>query len=921
MERKEEIIHLLSNQPEKSFTTREVAEALGIQRSNASSYLNELTGEGRLTKLGGRPVKYTLNEPSSSSPIPADTAPPRSETTSDNHRDVFSQVIGHNGSVKNAVMQGKASILYPPNGLNTLITGPTGSGKSFFANTMFQFAKNQGLIAADKELQVFNCADYAKNPELLMSHLFGYTAGAFTGATTEKDGLIQQADGGMLFLDEVHRLPPEGQEMIFYFMDTGQYSRLGEAERKLHASVRIVCATTEDPKSTLLETFIRRIPINIQLPTFKQRPVSEQIDLLKLMVGLEAKRINRKVSMSKDVVRTLISHVDYGNIGQLKSNIQLLCARGFMNQLHNNVIELTTHELPENLTRSFIAMTSDRSASSELIRRLEPTLEIHPEDVDIILDRDSYELPYNIYDIIADKATLLEEEQIDQETINQYISTDINLHLKSFYKNQGFALQTTSKLAEVVSLEVIDFARDVLAMTDLETAPGQSGSLLYALSLHVSSLIGKLRDGQLRPFNARVRDLALNTPDALRQAEVIRHRIADHFNLAVPESEAYYLTVLLTSFKTDITQQVGIVLAAHGPSTASSMAKVVAELLETPPIPAIDMPLSMSPTEAYTKIKEAVKQADDGSGVLLLVDMGSLATFGTKLELETGVKVRSLDMVSTGIVLEAVRKASMTTTTLDELHQSLKHFTGYHQINTEPTTSPNHLKESAILAICASGEGTAKKIKEIVEKPYANKANMPYQVIVMSAVNLQEHLPSVLSRYNIIASTGIIDPKIAAPFIPLETFINMGASQLNQLLLGTHDPTEITDQTQAQQLIQSYIEENHLYLNPARIAPILWNFTQQLGDWRTDDKPFTFHINLALHLAGTVERILTDSPIESASELPINLTEHAKHQIDQHIIAFERKLLLTLSDEEKEYIYYYVSKDTGEIDELDDLLD
>ena len=77
MERKEEIIHLLSNQPEKPFTTREVAEALGIQRSNASSYLNELTGEGRLTKLGGRPVKYTLNEPSSPSSIPADTAHPR----------------------------------------------------------------------------------------------------------------------------------------------------------------------------------------------------------------------------------------------------------------------------------------------------------------------------------------------------------------------------------------------------------------------------------------------------------------------------------------------------------------------------------------------------------------------------------------------------------------------------------------------------------------------------------------------------------------------------------------------------------------------------------------------------------------------------------------------------------------------------
>ena len=60
-------------------------------------------------------------------------------------------------------------------------------------------------------------------------------------------GIIDQADGGMLFLDEIHRLPPEGQEMIFYFMDHGTYSRLGETTKSHEANVRIVGATTEDP--------------------------------------------------------------------------------------------------------------------------------------------------------------------------------------------------------------------------------------------------------------------------------------------------------------------------------------------------------------------------------------------------------------------------------------------------------------------------------------------------------------------------------------------------------------------------------------------------------------------------------------------------------------------------------------------------
>ncbi len=88
--------------------------------------------------------------------------------------------------MKNSVEQAKAAILYPPRGLNCLITGPTGSGKTYFAHAMYHFAKAHHVIDEETELIVFNCADYANNPELLMSHLFGYAKGAFTGADEEK---------------------------------------------------------------------------------------------------------------------------------------------------------------------------------------------------------------------------------------------------------------------------------------------------------------------------------------------------------------------------------------------------------------------------------------------------------------------------------------------------------------------------------------------------------------------------------------------------------------------------------------------------------------------------------------------------------------------------------------------------------------
>lgn len=85
-----------------------------------------------------------------------------------------------------------------------------------------------------------NCAQYANNPELLTSQLFGHLKGAFTGADSDKIGAFQSAEGGVLFLDEVHRLSPEGQEKLFTFLDQGIIYRMGETN--LPFLLRVGCA-------------------------------------------------------------------------------------------------------------------------------------------------------------------------------------------------------------------------------------------------------------------------------------------------------------------------------------------------------------------------------------------------------------------------------------------------------------------------------------------------------------------------------------------------------------------------------------------------------------------------------------------------------------------------------------------------------
>lgn len=860
----------------KGITASEIAEVLNIQRSNGSKDLNALVRDGRLYKTTSRPVRYAYQEQplrqQEKKYVPSykeEVRGKQPQVPVSFNKDIFATIIGAKGSMKTAVEQAKAAILYPPKGLNCLITGPTGSGKTYFAHAMFHFAKANQVVTEENELIVFNCADYANNPELLMSHLFGYTKGAFTGADEEKPGIIDQADGGMLFLDEIHRLPPEGQEMIFYFMDHGTYSRLGETTKGHEANVRIVGATTEDPASSLLATFVRRIPINIQLPSFAKRPMNEKLDLVKVLIAHEANRIQRKITVTEDVVKALLGSVTYGNVGQLKSNVQLVCARGFLNHMHTEEITITVDDLTDGIKNGLIQLASDRTSSAELAKIIEPKITVDPNEQIVHIQSDSYELPYNLYDIIGDKAALLKSDGLDQEAINHFISTDINVHLKSFYKDHGFLFNAESKLAEFVDPKIIELTEKIYQVVQQELPYAVQQNFIYAMSLHISSFLKRIKVGEERHTNDNIREMTFDFPEEYALAKRIRKQIEQGFQVSIPESEEYYLTVLLVSLRDNHSDgRIGVVVAAHGESTATSMVQVVTELLDADHVLAVDMPLDMEPKRAFERIKQATTEVNEGSGVILLVDMGSLATFNNQIQQELGIQIRTIDMVTTSLVLETVRKVSVLGTDLDTLYDSLKNFRGYAQMSMEEEKKQPKEKR-VILAICASGEGTAKRIKEIIDRALSRRHEEDIEILPLSVVELTSKIEEIQATHHILASTGIVDPKINAPFISLEKFIDQDVEELlDKLLLEDELDEELLeeelelDESRAKQLCIHYMEENFTFINGSKLIDPLWQFAEgSVQTLQISKEDFGLKINLVTHLAGMIERIILNEPL------------------------------------------------------------
>src|SRR4029077_12274641 len=138
---------------------------------------------------------------------------------------------------------------YAMHDITVLITGETGTGKEVMA----QYIHSQGP-RADKPF--VGCNMTAIPETLLESELFGYVKGAFTGADKNKKGLIEAAEGGTLFFDEIGDLPLAIQLKLLRFLESREFYRVGESSPKT-ADVRIIAATNKNLEKAILEHSFR----------------------------------------------------------------------------------------------------------------------------------------------------------------------------------------------------------------------------------------------------------------------------------------------------------------------------------------------------------------------------------------------------------------------------------------------------------------------------------------------------------------------------------------------------------------------------------------------------------------------------------------------------------------------------------------
>ncbi len=247
-----------------------------------------------------------------------------------------------------------------------LITGPSGTGKELAAEAI-HYSGSRAL----KPLVKVNCTALAEN--LLESELFGHVAGAFTGATKDKIGRFQMADGGTVFLDEIGDISPALQVKLLRILQEKEFERVGDPS-PIKVDVRVLTATNSNLRDKITQgSFREDLYYRLNVMEIQMPPLAERLDDIPLLIdhfcSIQNKKMHKSIKgVSDTVMHLFLNYAWPGNIRELQHVIErafILCRGNIIDRDH----------IPAQLAApdASAGETEGPRSSNEILQALEKT--------------------------------------------------------------------------------------------------------------------------------------------------------------------------------------------------------------------------------------------------------------------------------------------------------------------------------------------------------------------------------------------------------------------------------------------------------------------------------------------------------------------------------------------------------------------
>lgn len=669
-------------------TTRFLSERLKMQRTNISSILNQLVNEGKLVKYNGRPVLYQLAD----------------ENTSGNG-DVFEQLVGYDSSLKEAIASAKAAVLYPEGNPTILITAKHGSGVSHFAKTVFQFAQASGKLKTRAPWILWDFKTLFNDQDKFQEIFLG---------DHEKEGILKKASGGMLILENIDVVSERNLDWLLAFLRGEKIQGQDEWPWQKDYHCITIFSTMKETDEMMLNLLRGRMDFRISLPSLEERSIEERFLILRKFFKEEAKAMDRMIEVDTSILHALLLYEVTDDIKGLKNDIHTGCANSYVRSYNtgNKTIVLLMSDFPNYVRKGIMYYRSYKNEIDEMIKNgCKYTFYKNQ------MLRDNKTAKKDIYQSIDARKRDLERHALTEEEINMAVSNQLESEFEEYFKQLCERVDSIDTLNKMVSEKLISLTRKFLLKAAEQLSCEFSKEIFCGICLHVNSCLIKVSKKQ-RISNEEIARLLSKYPMHYELVKEFQVELGKEFNVKLNVDDLIFLLMFLLEAKKDVDEsKVVTLIAMHGSHAASSIAAVVNVLSDDSKVQAFDMDLDKNVRIVYEELKEKIIKIDQGKGILLIYDMGSIHTMAESIAQETKIAIRCVEVPITLVGIAGSSKAAEMKT-LDEVADYLQdNFSGlqYFRAKPMPEMKPEIEKNEEIIEQMMEESSQEESINEVFE--------------------------------------------------------------------------------------------------------------------------------------------------------------------------------------------------------------
>lgn len=860
--------HSITAQASMGLSTQDLSDKLDIQRANVSRILNQLVKDGFIEKIQGRPVIYRLREYESTS----------------KEKSCFRSLIGNNGSLKNSVQLAKAAVLYPKHSLRTIISGPAGSGKNYFAKLMYNFAKECEVLKEDAPFVHINCNNYEDN-EKLISDLFN----------VNESNLFDKAKDGVILIEHIESMSTHIRSMLLEYLEK-------ENEK---SKMIFICTCSEDAPSSTINSLSDQIPVRINLNSYSSKKMVEKLMFIRHFFSVESSCVKKSLHINAELLHCLLMYECKENIKQLQRDIRMGTANAYVREFDSNKdnLTLTMSDFPEYVRKGILNYKNNREELQNLIpenfRYIFTDGDIKKEE----LEQDGYK--DTIYDVVNKKVDDLSKRGLSRKDISMIINADMENEFKKYSSNLTKQVVNIDELSKVVSEKLIYMVRDFLDKVSFKCERVFPNSILYGLCLHLNSTILRKKEKQ-QLKSSQIAEIVKKYPTEYSLSVDFVSSMEEEYDIRLPIDEVVFITMFLCNgvYEDEYANRPVLLIAMHGNGTASSISECVNDLLKETIAYSFDLPLNVSPQQGYESLRKTIVEIDKGQGVIVMYDMGSLKVMSEMIAEETKISIELVEMPVTLLALDYARECLMKRDLKEVVSKINAKVVLREEIYKKTTVNDSATK--SVITLCMSGQGGAIQMKEYIEEVLQE---IEVEVIPLAISNNEELLKEInkiRKKYEISSVVGTFNPNIFpyVPFVSVAELFQTERKNIRKLLHLHHK-----DYLQEERFFE-YLDEQLYEIDIKDIRKTLPKIINELELIIDEDFTQDQTIGLFMHIACNINRSVGKQEHIKNSETAKIQAQYPDlfEKIKVIIKPLEKKFRIRMTDDEIAAILSYMIK-------------